>query len=1489
VPISQIGETSDGYFDPKLTGGGRNQGSQRVLVEGVTVDPVTGKMSRAALDARAPVCQHESMRFGGNVPADRDQMALMAFMHGVAVEHVRMVYMPTNGFNQDDAPVVFKRFCDEGARIIGADGKPRPLAEGDKVCEVSGNKGVIGLVVDPADTRFDYAQHEVDGKLVIDVSGIEDPRDRYLARLVQFGRDNPDVDMIIPPFSPPSRNNAASYCWMTEEASTLHLRDPKTDSLVDVAGGVGTSCVIITDKSGDGKTSVYDDPGEGRRASSQYCWAVQSALMRLGGPCGEDSALMRELFGENDASVRNMHEFCLALGVSVDGTGDMSLGAHEDGPRNVVDFVRAGVPRSRKVPVDVGGTSYVVDAVVPAFVDSRRKSIVDVNSTELLNYCGDLIARQGGYLELPFPLDLYADRNVLDRLATAGEDGPDREAWPVSRISTLPVSLAHDGEETDPERLLAMGYERHVSEVTGKPTGAWVLPDGMRPPAGTTFALPLMSSCVRNGVEVEEGSYQKHEFTKSYASIMREATRYDLFSRVLDAGKRLTEIRAQVLEKSPSVEALAKSGDVVSVAKMRRALQTECARLLALAPGNEREVEAHGREVGALLVDYMLALWGSDPADRESFEQGMVGTLADRKRAGGEVDLRENYRRMMAKSVSAAQHVYDDMCSKIVAQRVNSKHNMMRDGVMCNRISRSSTNIVRPDPRLALDEIEIGADMARRLSIRDGGWALIGRDPELRDAGLAYVKVRVRGDAPGFAMNPSLSKQFDGDFDGDTYSLINIMSASARSEARRYLSVHNRLIDRDLVVDPTSDELRHPLIFQDGMDVQLAMFLDPSLAERKVALEREANETDALFFSGRIDFDEFNRRNCITCERVSALYRDIYDFPLGMDKQGNVTSVLSFAAPDSVKADMSEQDRKVADAQAHVDSIVDVCHVTGAKPGISKIEAYCSNAGFETHVEDVVLRTRHMLSFDASDLDAVTDAARGVGVTLGDSTSRSAGVLSCEVSADDAKKLAGHLVASARLSSENETRERIVVDAVCDHSLFSRERQMGVQKAQAIKSNGTGVAGKYSQRGVMMLRSSCLESVLAMTKPVTQFILQAKHDPEQAARLMDMLMGCMRDLWSGHALSFDEESNSWVASDEPVSAQEWIASAKAFYYDKRGIDTPVDPRHIEAVGRALADEREITARAKNAAFDLVRERVADATDVTCETVMDVCRVRASNTVPVFEAREGRENGLSRVLDGIANGRVPVWSEAGWMMRKAPSVDAWVEGVDSFVHGGLSGMLSKQCMEQWGDLLRSTPHVIAAVEARGGAASEFSACVEACEPVFGRAASEVLSHEVASTYHPSECCAPLDVCAYMEYASGHTSFDMLQYIASMRANLFDGSMSLDDDIRASVASPNAGFMPVTVRRNRDIAAGIDPYAAREDAAVVEAATRMLADVFDVDPSTFAAREGARMRSLGGSDTREHAGRSRMSAALLHDMTRHGVSVDDVGTSAPSMGR
>ncbi|MFI5702550.1 hypothetical protein ACIA78_21195 [Streptomyces xanthochromogenes] len=131
--------------------------------------------------------------------------------------------------------------------------------------------------------------------------------------------------------------------------------------------------------------------------------------------------------------------------------------------------------------------------------------------------------------------------------------------------------------------------------------------------------------------------------------------------------------------------------------------------------------------------------------------------------------------------------------------------------------------------------------------------------------------------------------------------------------------------------------------------------------------------------------------------------------------------------------------------------------------------------------------------------------------------------------------------------------------------------------ATAIKAHGTGLGGSFSQRAVRALRGEDLKAVLEVTYPVTQSILQAKHDAAEARHKYAMLQGPGRELWRGRSIEHvgPGQWRTVFLDGEPVqaTAEEWEKQFIEFYESKEGFGVTVNPDYVARVASALEDPK----------------------------------------------------------------------------------------------------------------------------------------------------------------------------------------------------------------------------------------------------------------------------------------------------------------------------
>lgn len=931
-------EEGDGYFDPVMTNGAVYQGITRYLVDGARVDEQTGRIIPSADKSdRAPLMklpETEMMRFD---PYDRQQMSASNLLNAAAVtEPVGVAMMTFGGWTADDPMVISKEFAEKHT-IRGADGQQRALVPGDKLSDMHGNKGVISLVVD-RDMDLDEAREQ----------GLEKP--------VGWFKKNPHLDVVMSPFSAVSRFNGGTARELME-GGALRLDRPFVEP------------DRIRDRLAERFTPLFDDQPEG---TAEYVAAAVASLYAARGEHGLIEAAARgEVpvgpIGSKAAKSPLLSPRALADAVTDAqhvpyGLGTMRLVVtHKDVERGtrVYDDAALREGRGRKASSQLAWaiSSQGADQVMAEFYGPNNSAVA--NFREMLVTLG---------------LDLEPDGTLrigYDDMA----EGSERRLFPMPDLAI-----------TARGTLNANKMKAEFGQLIGDRGGDLELPFPLRFPTGeriptasdSSWKLPVMSSHLRSGQDLDDGQSTAHDYTNQYLAVYEQASRF-------------------------------------------RFAKDELAR------------------------------------NREALPPHKISALED----------------VIAEAPRRAQAAFDTITEDLKQKRFSGKRNVFKEGLMSSRLPNSATAVWTSDPRLDIDQIAVGPAMAEALGLEDNDYALIWRDPVLRDAGVRYMRVKVDERLTGVAINPVMDKSFDGDFDGDSVAVVRLTSDAARQQALEKLTIEANLLDLGQV----GDDALHPLAMQDSLDVKVSQHVAPALKERFEALKVRANDIQVDLDEGTIDdYDAWELRHQVVGE-LSDYYRDAMQNQYG-------DAALRFG-----------------EAGDHVKSVIEACIDTGAKGSMAKIGDYCRHLGVDPVTMEDLGDTQH-----------------------------------------------------------------------------TREEDAGVMMATAVKSHGTGIAGAFSQRGVKALRNTELKAVLELTYPVTQSVLQAKHDPEEARQKYNMLMGPARALWKGRKLEVvagEDGNRDWaVVRDDKgkevqADAETWKTQFVELYTAKDGLNVTVNTENVEKVAAAL--------------------------------------------------------------------------------------------------------------------------------------------------------------------------------------------------------------------------------------------------------------------------------------------------------------------------------
>lgn len=454
--------------------------------------------------------------------------------------------------------------------------------------------------------------------------------------------------------------------------------------------------------------------------------------------------------------------------------------------------------------------------------------------------------------------------------------------------------------------------------------------------------------------------------------------------------------------------------------------------------------------------------------------------MACERQLAGETD--DTARAMLEKAMSSAkgeaQGAFDAVTSKIAETRFNTKHNVIRDGIMSSRLDKSATAVWSADPRLNLDEVSMTIDHARMLGLCDketgelekDARVLLWRDPILHDDNVRYLKVVIDKDVLGVRINPLIDKAFDGDFDGDSIGMARLRGKAARNEAYSAFAMETNLLQKGVV----DENGMHPLYIQTGLDVAAMCHARPELKAQLDRITLEVNELERKAAAFKADPSEENAAAISVRTKVrdkatgSMVEQEITGQSAINVLRKRYKNELDVWAHECLSG-VGTSHIVVKDPKTVVESVQAIVDC-GAKGNMSKMRDYMDNLGIDYECEK---------DEKGKDVRAIIDTVRNI---------------------TDAK---GNLV--TRDMKEGKARQ---VD-------------MAIQETAAYKADNTSLGGTTAQEGVSAFRDVDLVMALELTYPITQAILQSKHDPKDAKAKDEIVRFWGRDVWNGYKLSGD--------------------------------------------------------------------------------------------------------------------------------------------------------------------------------------------------------------------------------------------------------------------------------------------------------------------------------------------------------------------------------
>lgn len=236
--LRTIPEEWQKYVDREMTGIGKTMGASLFLGDDVTINP-DGSLSAPTTRSYAKSALHKLPLFKYDVydPADRNIMAFNQAIRNVPLDQVNVAMMTMSGYTENDAAVVTAKYANNH-KIMGQMGQLRPLRRGDKITDLHGNKSTISEIIDP---------NEPDPE-----------RQKKLAREIAIVKANPDLDVIVNPYSSISRVNTGSIHEMQDNGLTqLNSPDGYNIDLSKISMGKEVYAVCVGQRV-DEKTRIYD-------------------------------------------------------------------------------------------------------------------------------------------------------------------------------------------------------------------------------------------------------------------------------------------------------------------------------------------------------------------------------------------------------------------------------------------------------------------------------------------------------------------------------------------------------------------------------------------------------------------------------------------------------------------------------------------------------------------------------------------------------------------------------------------------------------------------------------------------------------------------------------------------------------------------------------------------------------------------------------------------------------------------------------------------------------------------------------------------------------------------------------------------------------------------------------------------------------------------------------------------------------------------------
>ena len=478
--------------------------------------------------------------------------------------------------------------------------------------------------------------------------------------------------------------------------------------------------------------------------------------------------------------------------------------------------------------------------------------------------------------------------------------------------------------------------------------------------------------------------------------------------------------------------------------------------------------------------------------------------------------------------------------NETVAAKFNGKNNITKRGLYGESIENSGTIVWVPNPNLKLNELGMTYDMAESLGIipdkiikmrgskadkiaafnkleEKDKLAVVWRDPMLQKCGMAAMSVQLFdedqydiGGTRCVFVNAGIDIRFDGDFDGDSVAVVGLNKKSisrlnrkekdALREAAKYNCEFDLNITHSYINLITTDV--EQIIRLSGFDfaANINKLNDPATYEaafayfKNIKVSEDERLVDKVVLNINDELDVLAGFSSLSDDDKQK-YQDIYD-------RAKFNAVCTYycdkmrkLAPEKDVVQYENLSRKFANM---------------TNDYVSKYICDMQAIGFSQCRLDYSSPVKYAQSlFDIVDKGVKGNHAKAMKVCL-------ASGLKVTFDEDVLAKTGKHVVLDAEMISED------------DSEWQSQMRQLKMETAFAInvKTRVTGVAGKYTQRGMVLARKygpEFMDAILRISYGATQGILQAKHDADIAENKYQTLMTILPELYRGYPVCLNRE------------------------------------------------------------------------------------------------------------------------------------------------------------------------------------------------------------------------------------------------------------------------------------------------------------------------------------------------------------------------------